>query len=235
MSFETPKSPGWYRNPREPFERWFDGSQWTEHTREAVHEPAAVLSEPKPPAELPTQARPTTKTPQPKTHLDRAEPNSWLWTGVGAVGFLVVISVIVWLSLDFPAKSATQEEAPEAASITVSCEAAAEKANSDQRVLYDTHPRHSTDVPSPEASDEERSVYEALQADEEAQWTALKAPLYSSCESPADLYLAFKSYPLLAGTLDADFVEPDQVVHYCMYSADQPACIGVEEWAATPD
>lgn len=233
VSFETPKSPGWYRNPREPFERWFDGAQWTDHTREGAYEPATMLSAPKLLHESTAHGSPRPKSPQRKTHLDQSEPKGWLWMSVGAIGFLVVVLVIVWVSYDFPTNRTPQDETSEAASITVSCEASAEKANADQQLLYGTHPLHSTDVPGPEASDEEWVAYEALQDDEEAQWSALMAPIYSSCESPADLYLAFKLYPLLAGVTDEEFVAPDQVVHYCAFSADQQACIGVAEWAAT--
>lgn len=102
-----------------------------------------------------------------------------------------------------------------------------------EKNLYDTHPLWDVAVPGVDASDEEFAAYEALQADEEAQWTAIYAPVYANCESPADWWAAANKYPGIAGLTGTDYLSPEDLQHWCTGSETQPACVGVEEWIAS--
>lgn len=116
---------------------------------------------------------------------------------------------------------------------TQACRSAAETAVAAEEQLYDTHPLWDAEVPGVDASPEEQAAYDALAADEEAQWEAIYAPVYADCTSPADWWAAAKEYPLLGGVTDAEFLDPASLTNWCTGNEGQPACTGVEEWLAT--
>lgn len=127
----------------------------------------------------------------------------------------------------------TAGDVPVTAGPTQKCERAAVTALDKEQVLYDTHPLWDAEIPGVDATDKERAKYDALQADEEAQWTAIYAPVYAECESPADWWAAAKEHPGIAGVTDADFLEPDSLRNWCTGSEEQPACQGIDDWLDT--
>lgn len=117
---------------------------------------------------------------------------------------------------------------------TAACDAAAVAALDAEQKLYDTHPLWDAEVPGADATDEAWAAYEALEADEEAQWNAIYAPIYANCESPADWWAAAKKHPGIAGVTDADFLDPSSLQSLCTGNEAAPACQGIDAWLATP-
>lgn len=116
---------------------------------------------------------------------------------------------------------------------SAACEQVVITALAAEKNLYATHPVWSAEIPGVDASPEEFAAYDALQADEEAQWTAIYAPIYATCESPADWWAAANKYPGIAGRTNADALEPESLRTWCTGSETQPACTGLDEWLAT--
>ncbi|MGP6176861.1 DUF2510 domain-containing protein [Microbacterium sp. A196] len=209
----TPPPPGWYQDPETPGrERWWTGVAWGPQRDVTPNVAPAVASAPVYLGEPFTGAAPA---PQKKRG----------WCVV--VGIVVVV-VIVWAIVAGANASRSEAEKTSAA-----CRTAVVTALQEERALYANHPLHNTEIPGLDASADERANYDALQADEEAQWTAIYAPIYSTCESPADWWAAAKEYPGIAGVTDADALTPESLKNWCTGSETQPACIGIDEWLAT--
>jgi hypothetical protein len=99
--------------------------------------------------------------------------------------------------------------------------------------LYENHPLWSAEMPGEDASDEERAAYDALVADEDAQWNAIYSPIYAACTSPSDWWATAKIQPGIAGVTGAEFLDPESLRVWCEGSETAPACTGIDDWLAT--
>lgn len=125
-----------------------------------------------------------------------------------------------------------QAESPSAAPLSQECRYAVEQALSDEQELYNSHPLWVTEMPGVNASVAEKAAYDALIADEEAQWIVAYTPIYSSCSSPAEWWSAANEYPEIAGVTRADALDPESLTVWCSDFEGQPACTGISEWLA---
>ena len=146
---------------------------------------------------------------------------------------IVIVVAVVWGIIVAGVNASRPGAETKAEKASAACRTAAVTALQEERALYANHPLYNTEIPGLDASEDERANYDALQADEEAQWTAIYAPIYATCESPADWWAAANEYPLIAGVTDADYLEPESLSHWCTGSEAQPACVGIDEWLAT--
>jgi hypothetical protein len=73
------------------------------------------------------------------------------------------------------------------------------------------------------------AMYEKNLVDDEAEFTAILAPIFSACENPADLYAAVKNHPYVYGYTKG---VPDRstMIIYCQGNETTPACTGIESF-----
>lgn len=141
---------------------------------------------------------------------------------------LVVATLSIFLAGTSLAGCAASVDVPSA-----SCDAAAAEALEQEQVLHDTHPLWAADVPGADTTDEQWAEYDALEADEEAQWTAIYDVVYTECESPADWWVTARKYPGIAGVTSEEFLEPEMLRDLCVGHESASACQELDEWLAT--
>lgn len=120
-------------------------------------------------------------------------------------------------------------ESPMAA-VSEACSTAAQAAVAAEEELYETHPLYSAEYPGPNASEEALSNYDALMADEEAQWVELMKPVYEFCQSPEEWFAVAQQFPAVAGVTGAEFVDTFTLESWCDSYPQAKACTGLDEW-----
>ena len=149
---------------------------------------------------------------------------------------LPFVALAVGCSAVAPSSERVESEPVDAVSLSARCDDTVSTFLATEEKLYDTHPVWDAEIPGTNASADEHAAYDALLADEEAQWAAAFKPVYTACESPAEWWLAANKYPGMAGLTDATYLKPSDIETYCYDRMTDPMCTGVEDWLATnPD
>lgn len=116
--------------------------------------------------------------------------------------------------------------------ISAECDLAAATSLEVTQNLYDTHPLWDAEMPSAESSPEEWAAYDALQADENAQWTAAQAPIFDACKSVEEWLAVAKKYPGIVGMIGSEFVDTSALEAQCRETPAVAACSNIDEWLA---
>ena len=74
------------------------------------------------------------------------------------------------------------------------------------------------------------SMYNSDLEDDEAAFTAALDPLFSACESPADLYAGGVKHPFVYGLTDGAYLDRMTLEIYCGGYEATPACTGMDSF-----